>query len=80
LLSGAAALKALGERGSAFQLERHPQPLQAIEAMHDKEIGITALAAALHVMAKPTAPKSVATLDERRIPIPAILRGDDLAA
>ena len=45
-----------------------------------KEIGITALAAALHVMAKPTAPKSGATLDERRIPIPAILRGDDLAA
>ena len=45
-----------------------------------KEIGITALAAALHVMAKPTAPKNGATLDERRIPIPAILRGDDLAA
>ena len=45
-----------------------------------KEIGITALAAALHVMAKPTAPKSGATLDERRIPIPAILRGDDLVA
>jgi hypothetical protein len=45
-----------------------------------KEIGITALAAALHVMAKPTAPKNGATLDERPIPIPAILRGDDLAA
>jgi hypothetical protein len=44
-----------------------------------KEIGITALAAALHIMAKPTAPKNGATLDERRIPIPAILRGDDLA-
>jgi hypothetical protein len=45
-----------------------------------KEIGISALAAAVHVIAKPTAPKSGATLDEGRIPIPAILRGDDHAA
>ena len=43
-----------------------------------KEIGITALAAALHVMAKPVAPKNVATSDGRTIP--AILQSDDLAA
>jgi hypothetical protein len=55
----------------------HPHDLQVHRY---REIGITALAAALHVMAKPTAPESGATLDERRIPIPAILRGDDLAA
>ncbi len=43
-----------------------------------KEIGISALAAALHVMAKPVAPKNVATSDRRAIP--AILQSDDLAA
>ena len=43
-----------------------------------KEIGISALAAALHVMAKPVAPKNVATSDGRTIP--AILQSDDLAA
>ena len=41
-----------------------------------KEIGISALAAALHVMAKPVAPNVVATSDKR----PAILQSDDLAA
>jgi hypothetical protein len=45
-----------------------------------KEIGISALVAALHVMAKPVAPKNGAALDEQRIPIPAILQSDDLAA
>ena len=45
-----------------------------------KAIGISALAAALHVMAKPVAPKNGAALDEQRIPIPAILQSDDLAA
>jgi hypothetical protein len=43
-----------------------------------KEIGISALAAALHVMAKPVAPNDVATSDKRLIP--AILQSDDLAA
>ena len=45
-----------------------------------KEIGISALVAALHVMAKPVAPKNGAALDEQRIPIPAILQSDGLAA
>jgi len=45
-----------------------------------KEIGISALVAALAVMTKNTAPKTDATLDEGRIPIPAILQSDDLAA
>jgi hypothetical protein len=45
-----------------------------------KEIGISALVAALHVMAKPVGPKNAAALDEQRIPIPAILQSDDLAA
>ncbi len=59
------------------QSSSHPCDLQ----VHlYREIGISALAAALHVIATPTAPKSGATLDECRIPIPAILRGDDLAA
>ncbi|MGC1862370.1 MAG: hypothetical protein WA733_14950 [Methylocystis sp.] len=43
-----------------------------------KEIGISALAAALHVMAKPVASKDVAASDARTIP--AILQSDDLAA
>jgi hypothetical protein len=43
-----------------------------------KEIGISALAAALHVMTKPVAPKNVATSDGRTTP--AILQSDDLAA
>ena len=43
-----------------------------------REIGISALVAALHVMAKPVAPNDVATSDKR--PIPAILQSDDLAA
>jgi hypothetical protein len=43
-----------------------------------KEIGISALAAALHVMAKPVASKDVAASDGRTIP--AILQSDDLAA
>jgi hypothetical protein len=43
-----------------------------------KAIGISALAAAPHVMAKPVAPKDVATLDKRAIP--AIFQSDDLAA
>jgi hypothetical protein len=43
-----------------------------------KEIGISALAAALYVMAKPVAPKNVATSDGRTVP--AILQSDDLAA
>ena len=43
-----------------------------------KEIGISALAAALHVMAKPVAQKDVATSDGRTIP--AILQSDELAA
>jgi hypothetical protein len=43
-----------------------------------KEIGILALAAALHVMAKPVASKDVAVSDGRTIP--AILQSDDLAA
>jgi hypothetical protein len=45
-----------------------------------KEIGISALVAALAVMRKNTAPKVVATMDEKRLPIPAILESDDLAA
>ena len=43
-----------------------------------KEIGISALVAALHVMAKPVAPNDLETSDER--PIPAILQSDELAA
>ncbi len=43
-----------------------------------KEIGISALAAALHVMAKPVGLNDVATSDKR--PLPAILQSDDLAA
>ena len=43
-----------------------------------RQIGISALAAALHVMAKPVAPNDLETSDER--PIPAILQSDELAA
>jgi hypothetical protein len=43
-----------------------------------REIGISAVAAALYVMAMPVAPKNVATSDGRTIP--AILQSDDLAA
>ena len=43
-----------------------------------KEIGISALAAALSVMAKPVALKDVAASDRRTIP--AILQSVDLAA
>ena len=45
-----------------------------------REIGISALVAALHVMAKPVASKDAAALDEQRTPTPAILQSDDLAA
>jgi hypothetical protein len=45
-----------------------------------KEIGISAVVAALHVITKPVAPKNDASRDERRIPIPAILQNEDLAA
>jgi hypothetical protein len=45
-----------------------------------KEIGISAVVAALHVTAKPVGPKNDAALDERRIQIPAILKNEDLAA
>ncbi len=55
----------------------HPHDLQVYLY---KEIGIMALAAALHVMAKSTAPENGATLDGGRVPIPEILRGDDLSA
>ena len=44
------------------------------------EIGISAVAAALHVMAKPAVPENVATLDKGRISIPVFLQSDDLAA
>ncbi len=42
-----------------------------------REIGISAVAAALDVMAEPSRPKRVESLDDRRLP--AILR-EDLAA
>jgi hypothetical protein len=45
-----------------------------------REIGISALVAALHVMAKPVASNNDAASDERRIPTPAILQSDGLAA
>jgi hypothetical protein len=45
-----------------------------------REIGISALVAALQVMAKPVASKNDASSDEPRIPIPAILQSDGLAA
>ena len=58
-----------------LQSSGHPPDLQ----VHlYKEIGISALVAALHVMTKPVAPKNVATSDGRTTP--AILQSDDLAA
>ena len=45
-----------------------------------KEIGISALVAALHVMTKSLAPKDDATLDQHPVSISAILQSDDLAA
>ena len=54
------------------------RPLADLQVNFYKEIGISALAAALHVMAKPIAPKDVAASDGRAIP--AILQSDDLAA
>jgi hypothetical protein len=43
-----------------------------------REIGISAVAAALYVMAMPVAPKNEATSNERRMPVPAILQSEDL--
>lgn len=43
-----------------------------------REIGISAVAAALDAMARPTAAANVEPLDVRRIP--AVLRSDDIAA
>ncbi len=54
--------------------------VQDLQVRLYREIGISALVAALHVMAKRVAPKNGAALDEQSIPIPAILQSDDLAA
>jgi hypothetical protein len=60
-----------------LQSSGHPPDLQ----VHlYKEIGISALVAALAAMTKSLAPKHGVTLDQRRISIPAILQSDDLAA
>jgi hypothetical protein len=60
-----------------LQSSGHPPDLQ----VHlYKEIGISALVAALHVMTKSLAPKDDATLDQHPVSIPAILQSDDLAA
>ena len=45
-----------------------------------REIGISAVAAALSVMAMPVASKNDATSNERRMPVPAILQSEDLVA
>jgi hypothetical protein len=45
-----------------------------------REIGISALVATLHVMAKPVASNNDAASDERCIPTPVILQSDGLAA
>ena len=45
-----------------------------------REIGIAAVAAALHIMAEPVAPQNVAISDEGRTSIPAFLQSDNVAA
>jgi hypothetical protein len=45
-----------------------------------REIGISAVAAALYVMAMPVASKNYATSNERRMPVPAIFQSEDLVA
>ena len=70
---------------SAFIATKFAQP-QSSDNTRDlqvrlyREIGISAVAAALHIMAKPVAPENVAASDEGRIPIPAFLQSDDPAA
>lgn len=57
------------------QASSHPQDLLA---RLYREIGISAVAAALDVMATPVAAKTIEPLDERDLP--AILRSEDIAA